>query len=81
MEHAHHRATVSKRMRPGSDPTADERIHEGHAHQVNDHGDTLIRQQMSIADHIQVAAARKGQWARVAFARPDASNDFCCTAS
>jgi hypothetical protein len=32
----------------------------GHTHQANDHGDTLIEQQTSMADHIQVAAARKG---------------------
>ena len=63
MEHERHRAAVSKRMRVGSDPTDAERVREGHTHQANDHGDTLIRQQMSIGDHIQVAAARKGQWA------------------
>jgi hypothetical protein len=55
-----HRAAVSKRMSADQIRLITSVFGQGHTHQANDHGDTLIRQQMSAVDHIQVAAARKG---------------------
>jgi len=58
MEHERYRAAVSKRMKVGTVQLMTS-VFAGHTHQANDQGDRLIRQRMSITDHIQVAAARK----------------------
>jgi hypothetical protein len=55
-----HRAAVSKHMSAEQIRLITSVVGRGHTHQANDHGDTLIGQQMNVADHIQVAAARKG---------------------